>query len=68
MATGLGHSVFNSIGNAMSNYEASKKLKELYELPQCRDILLNAVNILVNNIWLIMINDVYQLSIAADQE
>ena len=52
----------------MSNYEASKKLKELYELPQCRDILLNAVNILVNNIWLIMINDVYQLSIAADQE
>lgn len=68
IATGLGHSVFNSIGNAMSNYEASKKLKELYELPQCRDILLNAVNILVNNIWLIMINDVYQLSIAADQE
>lgn len=68
MATGLGHSVFNSIGNAISNYEASKKLKELYELPQCRDILLNAVNILVNNIWLIMINDVYQLSIAADQE
>lgn len=68
MATGLGHSVFNSIGNAMSNYEASKKLKELYELPQCRDILLNSVNILVNNIWLIMINDVYQLSIAADQE
>jgi len=68
MATGLGHSVFNSIGNAMSNYEASKKLKELYELPQCRDILLNAVNILVNNIWRIMINDVYQLSIAADQE
>ena len=68
MATGLGHSVFNSIGNAMSNYEASKKIKELYELPQCRDILLNAVNILVNNIWLIMINDVYQLSIAADQE
>ena len=68
MVTGLGHSVFNSIGNAMSNYEASKKLKELYELPQCRDILLNAVNILVNNIWLIMINDVYQLSIAADQE
>lgn len=68
MATGLGHSVFNSIGNAMSNYEAAKKLKELYELPQCRDILLNAVNILVNNIWLIMINDVYQLSIAADQE
>lgn len=68
MATGLGHSVFNSIGNAMSNYEASKKLKELYELPQCRDILLNAVNILVNNIWLIMINDVYQLSIAAEQE
>lgn len=68
MATGLGHSVFNSIGNAMSNYEVSKKLKELYELPQCRDILLNAVNILVNNIWLIMINDVYQLSIAADQE
>lgn len=68
MATGLGHSVFNSIGNAMSNYEASKKLKELYELPQCRDILLNSVNILVNNIWLIMINDVYQLSIAANQE
>lgn len=68
MATGLGHSVFNSIGNAMSDYEASKKLKELYELPQCRDILLNSVNILVNNIWLIMINDVYQLSIAADQE
>lgn len=30
--------------------------------------MLNAVNILVNNIWLIMINDVYQLSIAADQE
>lgn len=68
MATGLGHSVFNAIGNAMSNYEASKKLKELYELPQYRDILLDAVNILINNIWLVMINDVYQLSIAADHE
>ena len=68
MAIGMGHSVFNAIGNAMSNYEASKKLKELYELPQCKDILLSAVNILVNNIWLIMIEDIYQLSIATEQE
>ena len=68
MATGMGHSVFNAIGNAISNYEASKKLKELYELPQCKDILLSAVNILVNNIWLIMIEDIYQLSIATEQE